>query len=92
MVAKIQWLQFRIFHRIIATNSYLFQSKYEESDVCTFCYYERKKYQSFWVCIHINLLWGEFIAWYNDKESVNIVLDIVDVLVRNQMPLLLWLC
>ena len=34
----------------------------------------------FWDCIYINPLWGEFVAWYNDKQSENIVLDIVDVL------------
>ena len=78
---KLQWLQFRIFHRIIATNSYLFQIKYVESDVCTFCHYGKETFTHlFWDCIYINPLWGEFIAWYNDKESENIVLDIVDVL------------
>ena len=78
---KLQWLQFRIFHRIIATNSYLFQIKYVDSDVCTFCHYEKETITHlFWDCIYINPLWGEFIAWYNDKESENIVLDMVDVL------------
>ena len=78
---KLQWLQFRIIHRIIATNSYLFNIKYVESDVCTFCHYEKETITHlFWDCIYINPLWGEFAAWYNDKQSENIVLDIVDVL------------
>ena len=78
---KLQWLQFRIIHRILATNSYLFNIKYVESDVCTFCHYEKETITHlFWDCIYINPLWGEFAAWYNDKQSENIVLDIVDVL------------
>ena len=78
---KLQWLQFRIVHRIIATNSYLFQIKYVESDVCTFYHYEKETINHlFWDCIYINPLWGEFVAWYNDKQSENIVLDITDVL------------
>ena len=60
--------------RIIATNSYLFQIKYVESNVFTFCHYEKETItQLFWDCIYINPLWGEFIAWYNDKESENLV-------------------
>ena len=39
---KLEWLQFRIFHRIIATNQYLFHIKSVESDVCTFCHYAKE--------------------------------------------------
>ena len=41
--------------------------------------YERNNYPSI-LGLHINPLWGEFIAWYKQKESENIMLDIVDVL------------
>ena len=34
---KLQWLQYRINYRILATNSYLFKIKYINSDTCSFC-------------------------------------------------------
>ena len=70
----------------MAINSYLFQIKYIESDVCTKCHYEKETITHlFWNCIYtcINPLWGEFAAWYiciMINSQKNIVLDIVDIL------------
>ena len=37
---KLQWLQYRINHRILATNSFLFKIKVVENPYCTFCHEE----------------------------------------------------
>ena len=79
--SKLQWLQFRISHRIIATNSYLFQIKYKDSDKCSFCNREKETIiHLFWDCIFVNPLWGEFRSWYIDKCSEYILLNGSDVI------------
>ena len=33
----LRWFQYRISHRILATNEYLFKIKIKDSKLCTFC-------------------------------------------------------
>jgi hypothetical protein len=40
--SKVQWLQYRILHRILPVNYYLKKIKIVDSDVCTFCNSERE--------------------------------------------------
>lgn len=57
---KLRWLQFRIIHRIIVTNQYLFNTGLKDSQLCTFChtlpetiihlYWECDKVKHFWNC------------------------------------------
>ena len=34
---NIRWFQFRLIHRILGTNSYLYKINYVENSICTFC-------------------------------------------------------
>ena len=48
---KLQWLQYRINHRILATNSFLFKIKVVENPYCTFCQEELKTFEHLlWNC------------------------------------------
>ena len=69
---KLQWLQYRINYRILATNSYLFKIKYVDTDTCSFCNIETETITHlFWDCIYINPLLGEVITWVKNTSSEN---------------------
>ena len=86
---KLQWLQYRITHRILGTNSYLFKIRYINSDVCSFCSREKETIKHlFWDCIYINPLIGEFVAWIKDVHSENFELEAHDMILERKMPLL----
>ena len=51
---KLQWLQYRITHRILGTNSYLFKIRYINSDVYSFCFREKEtKKKTFILGLHL---------------------------------------
>ena len=69
---ELQWLQYRINYRILATNSYLFKIKYIDSDTCSFCNIETETITHLlWDCIYINPLLGEFVTWVKNTSSEN---------------------
>lgn len=56
--SKFQWLQFRISHNILTTNSFLFKVRILDSPLCTLCNAERETIvHLFWECDEVqNLL------------------------------------
>lgn len=49
--SKLQWLQFRISHNILTTNSFLFKVKLVNTPFCNFCHSERETIiHIFWEC------------------------------------------
>ena len=82
---KLQWLQYRITHRILGTNSYLFKIRYINSDLCSFCIREKETIKHlFWDCIYINPLIGEFVAWIKDVHSENFKLEAHDMILGKE--------
>ena len=72
---KLQWLQYRIFHRILATNSYLLKINYIDSELCTFCNTESETIiHLFWECQYVHIIWVEFIRWVNTRSRRNLSL------------------
>ena len=48
---KLQWLQYRINHRILATNNFLFKIKITDSPLCVFCKTENESIEHIlWDC------------------------------------------
>ena len=78
---KLQWLQYRIIYRILATNSYLFRIGYKNSEMCTFCNFDKETIQHlFWECTYVQEFWNSTISLINNKLNVNIQLTVQDVI------------
>lgn len=57
---KLQWFQYRINQRIIATNDLLFKIKLRDNNLCSFCNNAAEKIEHlFWYCEVINNFWIE---------------------------------
>ena len=58
--SNLRWLQFRLMHRILATNSLLLKMKLSENDKCTFCREEKESLlHLFWECSHTHKFWND---------------------------------
>ena len=56
--SKLHWFQYRIIHRILGTNKFLFKIKIKQSDKCTFCSEVTEDIEHiFWTCHKIADLW-----------------------------------
>ena len=54
----LRWFQYRISHRILATNEYLFKIKIKDSKLCTFCNIEPESLIHLFVeCEHVENVW-----------------------------------
>ena len=61
---NLQWFQYRILHRIIATNTFLFKISIKDNNRCTFCNtHPETILHLFWNCPHTQLFWHELEEW-----------------------------
>ena len=66
---KMHWFQFRIIHRIIATNDLLLKMKIRQNNLCSFCNLEEEKIEHlFWHCNVVNQFWDSVEQWIFDKS------------------------
>ena len=71
----LQWLQYRIIHRIIGTNKSLYLMKIKQSPLCTFCGEEDETIlHLFFDCRFVSDLLSRFINWLNSNTDLNIVI------------------
>ena len=62
---KLQWLQYRFNHRILATNKFLHKIKIYDNPNCTFCNREIETLEHlFWECEHTQLLLEQIENWF----------------------------
>jgi hypothetical protein len=62
--SKLQWFQYRIIHRILGTNSLLYEINQKPNDKCSFCLEEVEKIERiFWSCNKISKLWEDLNNW-----------------------------
>lgn len=55
---KHRWFQYRLLHRIIPTNSYLYKVKILDSNLCNFFFlYEHTIYHLFFDCCYFQSIW-----------------------------------
>ena len=84
MDTKLQWFQYRVTHRILATNSYLKKIRYTESDLCTFCNTEIETIMHLLCnCSSVSCLWRDLNDWINEKVIENIYIQETDVILGN---------
>ena len=67
------WFQYRILHRIITTNTFLYKIKYIESNICDLCHSQPETLEHlFFDCPKVLDVWKETELWIQDKgEHIN---------------------
>merc|ERR1712074_106479 len=81
---KLLWFQYRITHRIISTNAYVFKIGIFEGDRCNFCNAEVETIcHIFSGCVHVNTLWNDIQNWVNNIYRLDIHLSIQDIIFSN---------
>ena len=93
---KMRTFQYRLLHRYIALNNFLFRIKISETDKCMFCNLEKETLSHlFYYCVEVRNLWLHLKTWLNTKDiyfpSVNeklIMLGKSDVLYIDKIILI----
>ena len=62
---KLQSFQYKIIHRIIACNKWLFNIKIKDSSRCSYCECEDNIQHFFLNCDNVRDFWGEWQNWWN---------------------------
>ena len=62
------WFQYRILHRIITTNTFLYKIKYIESNICELCHSQPETLEHlFFDCPKVLDVWKGIELWIQDK-------------------------
>ena len=73
---KLHWFQYRILHRILATNDLLVKMNIKQNNLCTFCNEEIEKLEHLlWQCNTVNTFWENVEQWIYDKTDYFITID-----------------
>ena len=79
---RIHWLQFRLLHRILSTNTFLKKIKIKDSEMCTFCDNTAETLlHLFYECPFVKRFWNDFQTLFEvcniklpDNISPNVVI------------------
>ena len=72
----LTWFQYRLIHRIIATNKFIYKIHYVKSNTCTFCSTEPETLQHlFYDCQIVKNLWEEVQIWIIMETGINLQLE-----------------
>ena len=73
---KIHWFQFRILHRILATNDLLFKCNIKQDNLCSFCKkFPEKIEHLFWQCNIVMEFWEMIETWIYEKNNYLLNVD-----------------
>ena len=65
----LQWFQYKILHRILPTNQFLFKIKYLDTSKCSLCQEcDETLYHIFWECSKVKKLWSELRVWFSTVD------------------------
>ena len=79
--SKIIWFQYRIVHRIIATNKLLFHMNIRNNALCSFCkIHQETIIHLFFECENIINLWRRLELWFNENNSIILHFNLLNVL------------
>ena len=67
---RIQSLQYRLIHRIIPCNKWLFNIKIKDSSTCNFCDKEDNLIHYFIQCKNVKTFWSCFYNWWNRISEI----------------------
>ena len=70
--SKLRWLQFRVIHRILNTNSFLNKIGHLDSDLCQFCNLEPETIShKLYLCSFTQTFWNEVFSWFRSTVNYN---------------------
>ena len=69
---KLQSFQYRLIHRIIPCNKYLFNITVKHTSTCSFCENEDNLLHYFLYCQNTDLFWKCFFNWWHGITGINI--------------------
>jgi hypothetical protein len=73
---QIRWFQYRIMHRILATNTFLCKIGIVESELCTFCNVHQETLSHlFWECPYVSEIWDRIHDWLEELSGIDIGLN-----------------
>lgn len=73
---KMHWFQYRLTHRIIATNDLLMKMNIRQDNLCTFCNLEQEKIEHlFWHCNVVNQFWDTINQWIFERTNYMVNID-----------------
>lgn len=86
---KIISFQYKILHRILATNSFLFKCRLKETELCSFCQETKETIvHLFWDCMIIKNLWIDLTKLLEESCDVIIPSSVQDIILgSNQIDL-----
>lgn len=78
---RLRWLQYRITHRILATNKFLHNIGLKDSPLCTFCKKENETLLHLFItCEHVHSLWSKLEEWIYNKVGILLNFSTKDLL------------
>ena len=78
---KLILFQYKIFHRILTTNSFLFKCKLKETELCTFCQESKETVSHLlWDCPRIRNFWIKINEHLENTCNITLPLSKTDVL------------
>ena len=72
---KFVALQYKIIHRIVACNSYLFRCKIKNTDKCSFCNESDSISHFFFDCENTRSFWKDVENWENELSGTQGIID-----------------
>ena len=78
---KLQSFQYRILHRIVPCNKWLYNLKIKQSSKCTYCENEDTIIHFFLHCNKVNDLWNYFFNWWNNICEFKIINPIEECII-----------
>merc|ERR1712002_153853 len=77
--SRLRSFYFKIFHRTIALNAFLFKIKRKDSPNCSFCNQEPETIiHIFGGCPVVNRVWDELLSIINQKQNSNITVSLFE--------------
>jgi hypothetical protein len=74
---KLCWFQYRIIHRILGTNTFLYKIKVKDCNFCTFCKEKPETIEHLlWRCHKVSDLWHELNRWIFEMTYIEIPLNL----------------
>ena len=81
MEVRLGWFQFRVIHRIISTNAFLYKIGIAESPLCTFCRDAAETISHLFVeCRIVNTCIREVFTWLGDIMNKTLIVSDVDII------------
>ena len=65
---RLRWFQYKIIHRILPTQRFLFLRKIVTTPLCCLCNVEEETFEHlFWECERIQFFWEELTTWFHEN-------------------------